>query len=264
MYRIYEPVEEHRRRAAFITMMDRNHGADVQNCPESLTLWGTPGESFVEQGDMRQEGAAVALRTPPCTDSETLVVTGRVTEVPYKVKMSKNTEVSDDSCPSSPTRTRQASPSRIDASPFSQYSINPDSPEPFDRGSAQTSTGSKARKLPFLTLRPSRKSRPFRRSAHSQGKTVWMTTVSYEDLSNPPEPSPEDEPGLLYIHRNLTDDTLQVWLLENVRQWVTVQLGDKTQHPTFGDRYLAIRLDGTPNWITLASWHTAKKWVNSQ
>jgi len=260
---MYEPVEEHRR-AAFIALLDRKYGADARSHSQSPTLSGIPQESPAERRDTTDESMTGALTIPPDTDPETLAVIQKFAELIHKARTAKNMEVPDEPHALSPAQTQQAGPSRIDASPFSQYSIHPGSPEPFDCNSVPIATGFKTRDLPSLSLQPSRKVRPFRTSVHSQGKTIWMTTASYEDLSNPPEPVPEDEPGVLYIHRNLTDDTLQVWLLGNEKQWAAIQLSVKTQHPTFGDRYLAVRADGTPSWITLASWYTAKKRLNSR
>ncbi|KAF9648631.1 hypothetical protein BDM02DRAFT_2194320 [Thelephora ganbajun] len=259
---MYEPVEEHRR-AAFNALMERKYGAGAQIGSQPPTLFGTPRESFTEQMDSTQEGAAGVLTLPPDTDQETLVLLQKVAELMHKAKATKNVEVPNEPCALSSTQTQQADPSRIDVSSFSQYSIHPDSPEHSDHNSVLDTTPSKTKELPSPSLQPSRKTRPFRTSAHSHGETIWMTTTSYEDLPNPPEPVPEDEPGVLYIHRNLTDNMLQVWLLRDEKQWAAIQLGVKTQHPTFKDRYLAVRLDGTPSWITLASWYTAKKRVNS-
>jgi len=203
---------------------------------------------------------------PPDTDPETRAMLQKFVELIHRVDLTKNAEVTSQPCSLFLTRTQQleAGPSRINASPFSQYSIHPDSPEPSGRNSVPVTTGSKINEPPSPSLQPSRKIRPFKASAHSQGKTIWMTTASYEELFNPPEPAPEDEPGVLHIHRNLSNDTLQVWLLRNEKEWATIELSAKTLHPTFRDRYLAIRMDGTPSWVTLASWNAAKKRVNNQ
>jgi hypothetical protein len=269
MDRLYEPVEEHRR-AAIAALIDRKYGTGPRSRSQSPTLSDTPQRSSTERRDTTQEGTTGGLVIPPDTDPETLAAIQEFAELIRKVKMTKNAEVSGEHCSLSPAQTQQAGPSRIDTSPsppsraFSQYSIHPDSPEPSDRNSEPITTGSKTRELPSPSSQPSRKIRPFRASAHSQGKTIWMTTASYEDLSDLPEPLQGDEPGVIYIHRNLTDNTLQVWLLGNGKQWAAIQLSVKTQHPAFRDRYLAVRLDGTPSWITLTSWYTAKKWVNSR
>ena len=271
MGRLYEPVEEHRR-AAIIAYMNRKYCDGPLYRSQSLTPSSIPRESLAERTDTIQGGMTGALRIPTNTDTEPLATIQKSTGRIHKAKTTKDTEVSSKPYALSPAQMQQAGPPTINASPsppsraFSQYSIHPDSPEPSDRHPVPTTTVSKTRELKFpsLSLQPLRKIRSFRTSAHSQGNTIWMTTVSYEDLSNPPEPVPEDEPGTLYVHINLTDGVLQVWLLGNEKQWATVQPSVKTQHPTFRDRYLAVRLDGTPSWITLASWYTAKKWVNSR
>ena len=264
MARIFEPVEEHRR-AAFDALVERKYGKDARNRSQSLPHSGISRESSPERRDATQESMDRALLSiPPDTDPQTRAMIQHFVELICKVDLSRDVEVSGE--PRAPllTQTQQAGPSRISTSPFSQYSIHPDSPEPSDRNSMPVTTGSKTKEPPSPSLQPSRKIRPFKASAHSQGKTIWMTTASHEELFNLPEPVPEDEPGVLYIHRNLSNDTLQVWLLGNEKEWATIQLSAKTQHPTFWDRYLAIRLDGTPSWITLASWYTANKWVNSR
>ena len=270
MERLYEPVEEHRR-VAIIALMGENYSTGPGHHSQSQTLLDTPRGSS-ERGGTTWECAAGVLRLPPDISPESLAAIQEFAEHIHRMNMSKNAEVSSDPCTPSPAQTQQAGPSRTNTSPsppfgqFSQYSIHPDSPEPSDRNLVPTTTPSKMRelKLPPLSLTPSRKSRSFKASAHSRGNTVWMATASYEDLPGPPEPVPEDEPGVLYIHRNLMDNTLQVWLLGNEKRWVTMQLGVKTQHPTLGDRYLAVRLDGTPSWTTFASWNTAHKWVNGR
>jgi len=262
--RIYEPVEAHRR-AAFNALMKRKYGVDARNRSQSPPPSGTSrGDSPERMGmDTTQENMGRTLTVPPETDPETRAAIQKFVELICEIGMARDVGVPGEPCASPLIRTQQAGPSRISASPFSQYSINPGSPEPSDRNSVPVTTCSKTKEPPSPSLQPSRKTRSFKTSAHSQGETIWMTTASYEELPNPPEPVPEDEPGVLYIHRNLSNDRLQVWLLGN-EEWATVQLSAKTQHPTFRDRYLAIRLDGTPSWVTLASWYTAKKRVNSQ
>ena len=270
MERLYEPVEEHRR-AAIIALMDGKYSTGSGRHSQSPTPLDTPRDGS-EQRDTTQEYAAEVLRLPADMSPESLAAIQEFAEFIHRVNMSKNAEVSSDPCTPSPTQTQQVGQSGTNMSPstpsgrFSQYSIHPVSPEPSDRNPVPITTVSKTRelKLPPLSLKPSRKIRPFKASAQSQGNTVWMTTASYEDLSDPPEPIPEDEPGVLYIHRNLTENTLQVWLLGNEKQWGSIQLGVKTRHPMLGDRCLAVRLDGTPSWTTLASWNTAHKWVNSR
>jgi hypothetical protein len=266
--RIYDPVEEHRRAAA-IALMDRNYTTGPRNHSRSPTLSGTPQRSSAEQGDVTQEDTPETSTVFPDADSETLVADRGPAELTDKVNNSEDGEVSAEPLPQSPTRMQQAGPSRIDTSPsplskaFSQYSIHPDSPEPSDRSSMPIATGTGTKPRPSIPLHPSWKSRAFKASNNSQGDTIWMTTASNKDLPNPPEPTQDDEPGVIYIHWNTKSNTLQVWLLGNEKQWAAIQIGAKVQHPMFSDRYLTIRLNGTPNWITLASWGSAKTWVNS-
>ena len=239
--------------------MKRKYGVDARNRSQSPPPSGTSRGDYFE--DTTHEGMGRALTVPPDIDPETRAAIQKFVELICEVGMTRDVEALGEPCASPLIRTQQAGPSRISASPFSQYSINPGSPEPSDRNSVPVTT---TKGPPSPSLQPSRKTRSFKTSAHSQGETIWMTTASYEELPSPPEPVPEDESGVLYIHRNLSNDTLQVWLLGNEREWATIQLSAKTQHPTFRDRYLAIRLDGTPSWVTLASWYTAKKRVNGQ
>lgn len=260
---IYEPVEEYRR-ATFNALMERKYGIGARNRSQSTSLSSTPRENFTDGGDATRESTGGASVVPPDTDPEAYTVMEKLAELIHQVTTTKNVEASNEPCTLSSTQTQQAGPSRIDASPFSQYSIHPDSLEPSDRNSAPVTAGSKEKQPPSPSLQPSLKIRPFKASARSQGNTIWMTTASYEELFNPPEPAPEDESGILYIHENLLNDALQVWLLGNEKQWASVQLSARTRHPTFGDRYLAIRLDRTPTWLTLSSWYGAKKWVNDR
>jgi len=269
MERLYEPVEEHYR-AATIALMDGNYDTGPRHHSQPPTPSDTPRGSFAEQRDTTQEGVIGGLRIPSGITPEFLAEIQEFIDLTHWVNTPENTEVSSEPRTPSPVQTQQAGPSGTNTSPpppeqFSQYSIRPDSPEPSDRLPVPVTPAFKTRelKLPPLSSTPSRKIRPFKASTHSPGNTVWMTTVSYEDLSDPPEPVPEDEPGVLYIHRNLTDNTLQVWLLGDEKQWTTIQLGVKTRHPTLGDRYLSVRSDGAPSWITLASWNAAQKRVNS-
>jgi len=255
-----------------MALMDGEYRTSLRHHSQPPTPFDTPRGSFSEQGDTTQEGSTRVFRIPPGISPESLAAIHEFLELNHWVDVSQDTEVSSEPRTPSPVQTQQAGPSGTNMSPsppsgqFSQYSIHPDSPEPFDRVPMIITPASKKRemKLPSPSLTPSRKVRSFKASAHSQGNTVWMETASYEDLSDPPEPVPEDEPGVLYVHRNLTDNTLQVWLLGNEKQWVTMQLGFKTRHPTLGDRYLAVRLDGTPSWTTFASWNTSNKWVNGR
>lgn len=260
-------MEEHRR-AALIALLVRNYGTGPRYRSQSPTPSDSTRGSFEDRRDTAQEGTTELLRIPPDISPESLAAIQEFVDLIHGVNTSKNTEALSEPCTPSPVQ--QAGPPRIETTPpspstaFSQYSIHPDSPESSDLRSVTITTTSKPREpnLPPPSLKPSRKIRSFKASAHSQGYTIWMTTVSFEGLSNPPEPTPEDGPGVLYVHRNLTDNTLQVWLMGSGGQWAPVPFGVATQHPIFGDRYLAIRLNGTPSWVTINTWCTAKKWVD--
>jgi hypothetical protein len=231
-----------------------------------LTPAATPREGFTDLGDFTQEDTAGALTPPldPDQEFETVVTVEEWFELLRKPMVTSDTEASgeqDGALPS--TQTQQAGPSTASVSQLSQRSIRPRSPEPSKSDSVPTSTPSKTKELPSPPLTPSRNARPFKASARSQGETIWKATASFEDLAEPPTPIAEDEPGTLYIHRNLSDDALQVWLLGNDKEWTPVQYGTKIQHPTLKDRYLVIRLDGSPSWVTLSSWYSAKKRANN-
>ena len=266
MDRLYEPVEEHLRAAE--ALLDSRFGTGVRDRSQSPTLLGTPRESFAERRDITREDITEALGVVLGTDSGTLAAFKKFI-LAREVNTTESTGTSSEPHVLSPAQMQQAGPSRVYAisSPPSrvpsQYSIHSDSSEPLDRDSMSITTTPKSREpeLPPLSSQSSRKTRPFKASTHSQGETVWMTAFTYEDLSAPPEPAPEDEPGVLYIHRNLSNDATRVWLLGSGMQWDVVQPRAKIQHPIFGDRYLTIRADGTPSWVILATW---KKWVNSQ
>lgn len=257
--------------------MDRNYEDDDQSRSQSPTFSDTPQDNLVGQRDTTQEGTSGVLRIPPGTTQEALAAAQELLNYIHKVNIAKNAEASDETCDPHPSHPQQVGPSRIDMRPsppseaFSQYSIHPDSPEPSERNSMPITTVSQMRemKLPPQSSRPLRKFRSFRVSDHSQGYTVWMTTASYEDLAHPPEPDPEDEPGVLYIHWNLTDNTVQIWLLGEgpEKQWAITQL-DATKaipHPKFMDRYLVLRMDGTPSWVIFSTWKVVmKRWANGR
>ena len=168
---IYEPVEEHRRALAK-ALVERKQGTDSRNRSQSPPLSAASLESFtVERGNTTQESAGGVLMVPPDIDPETLAAVQEFVDAICEVRMTKKVEVSGEHCALSPTQMQEAGPSRINASPFSQYSIHPDSPEPSDRDSVPTTAGSKTREPPSPSLYPSRKIRPFKESAHSQGNT---------------------------------------------------------------------------------------------
>jgi hypothetical protein len=64
--------------------------------------------------------------------------------------------------------------------------------------------------------------------------------------------------GELYIHHNRLEDTYQIWLFGLNSAWKCVTTVEKIYHPTIDDRVLSMRANGTPNWITTASYTTIR------
>lgn len=243
-------------------LMDGKHGSDGGD--DSPLPARTPQESFAERSVLTQGNVIGDSTLPPDIDQEAFAMARKLLEILRDANMTKATEVSsNEQTPGlSPSQTQQAGPSSAGTSPFSQYSIHPESPEPSDQHPEPIATATETGKPPSPLSTPSRKARPFKASTHSQGSTIWMATDSYENLTDPPAPVSEDEPGILYIHRNLSNDTLQIWLLGDEKRWSSVQSGARTQHPILKDRYLSMRSDGTPSWVTLPSWYATKKRMN--
>jgi hypothetical protein len=49
-----------------------------------------------------------------------------------------------------------------------------------------------------------------------------------------------------------------VWLHGLDRSWERVDVADKVYHPVIADRVLSMRANGTPSWITTASYTTIR------
>ena len=64
--------------------------------------------------------------------------------------------------------------------------------------------------------------------------------------------------GDLYVHTNIDTETRQIWLYQYGKVWQNIDLQRKTYHPNVHGRVLSVRQDGTPNWITGASYVTMK------
>ena len=64
--------------------------------------------------------------------------------------------------------------------------------------------------------------------------------------------------GELYIHHNRLKDTYQIWVYGLDSVWKCVTGVEKVYHPTIDDRVLSMRANGTPNWITTASYTTIR------
>ena len=64
--------------------------------------------------------------------------------------------------------------------------------------------------------------------------------------------------GDLYVHTNIGIETRQIWLYQHGGEWQNIDVRRKTYHPNVHCRVLRMRQDGTPNWITAASYVTMK------
>ena len=107
--------------------------------------------------------------------------------------------------------------------------------------------------IPLFT--PVKNQRPF--SSGSPGITTWYSSASPLNISSPPS-TLTPETGELYVHHNRLDDTYDVWLYGLDRQWKCVTDVEKVYHPVIDDRVLSLRANGTPNWITAASFTTIR------
>ena len=108
---------------------------------------------------------------------------------------------------------------------------------------------------PSSHVSPYKQERPF--ASGSPGVTSWYTSHSYDDI---PAPGPGLNPtvGELYVHTNRATDYHEVWLFDMSRSWKRVTEVVKVYHPVIADRVLSIRANGTPSWITAASYMTIR------
>ena len=104
-------------------------------------------------------------------------------------------------------------------------------------------------------LVPFKQQRPF--CSGSPGVTTWYTTSSTDDIVSPP-PELIAEVGELYVHHNRVSDIYHVWLYAIDHRWKCVTTQEKVYHPAIDDRVLSMRANGTPNWITAASFTTIR------
>lgn len=102
---------------------------------------------------------------------------------------------------------------------------------------------------------PFKQQRPF--ASGSSGHTIWYTSQSNEDIA---APSDDLSPNVsdLYVHINRAADSHAVWLFDFDKTWRSVTNATKVHHPIIPDRVLSMRANGTPNWITSASYSTIK------
>ena len=94
-------------------------------------------------------------------------------------------------------------------------------------------------------------------SCGSSAYTTWYSTASAQDLASPPQ-QVVPAVGELYIHHNRLEDKHQIWLYGLDSVWKCVTGVEKVYHPTIDDRVLSVRANGTPNWITAASYTTIR------
>ena len=100
---------------------------------------------------------------------------------------------------------------------------------------------------PSPPLMPFKQQRAF--TSGPRGLTTWYSTQSPQPLSAPPL-GLQISAGILYVH---TDTTLKVhhaWLCDTKGKWINVTDADNIKHPTIPDRFLLVRSDGIPSWLT--------------
>ncbi|KAF9790742.1 hypothetical protein BJ322DRAFT_999032 [Thelephora terrestris] len=106
---------------------------------------------------------------------------------------------------------------------------------------------------------PTRTARKFQSSV-SEGETVWWESRCGSDLAVPPR-NINYTVGDLYIHRNTTGASIQIWICREPNAWqrIVLEYDDKfapervisgLSHPSFKDRRLKLRKNGEPSWIT--------------
>lgn len=88
-----------------------------------------------------------------------------------------------------------------------------------------------------------------------RGSTVWYSTQSSQSLSTP-SLGLQASAGMLYVHTDTTLKLHQAWLCDTNGKWGNVTGLDNVKHPTISDRFLLVRSDGIPSWLTKVD-HTA-------
>ena len=79
--------------------------------------------------------------------------------------------------------------------------------------------------------------------------TTWYSTESPGEVPFPPS-GLRVEAGELYIHKNLSNGSFQIWLYDIDGHWRRVSTdGSKVMNPIHPERSLSLRPDGTPNWV---------------
>jgi len=94
---------------------------------------------------------------------------------------------------------------------------------------------------------PVKHQRPF--TSGPKGYTIWYSSASDQSLSAPPASLPATA-GTLYIHTSRNDNGKQVWLCNANHGWANITTIDNVKHPSLTDRFLLLRSDGIPSWLT--------------
>ena len=100
-------------------------------------------------------------------------------------------------------------------------------------------------------LMPLKQQRSF--TSGPRGFTVWYSTESSESLPAPPL-GLQVSAGMLYVHTNTITKVRHTWLCDTNGKWVNVTNTDNVKHPTISDRFLLVRSDGIPSWLTRAGY----------
>ena len=116
---------------------------------------------------------------------------------------------------------------------------------------------------------PTWTARKFQSSA-SEGETVWWESHCGSDLVVLPS-NIDYTVGDLYIHKNTTGASIQIWICRETDAWerVALEYDDKFEpesvilgllHPSFKDRRLKLWKNGEPSWITKQTCVTNRSW----
>jgi len=105
------------------------------------------------------------------------------------------------------------------------------------------------------SVSPIKQERPF--PSGSPGATAWYSSYSLANLDSPPSGLNQNV-GDLYVHNNRATALYEMWLCGLEKSWKRVEATEKVYHPIIVDRVLSMRANGTPSWITAASYTTIK------
>lgn len=104
---------------------------------------------------------------------------------------------------------------------------------------------------PRGTPPPLRQQRAF--TSGPRGFTIWYSSQSPEPLPAPPI-GLQSSAGMLYLHMNTTTKLHNAWLCDTNGKWIDVTGIDNVKHPTISERFLLVRSDGIPTWLTKSSY----------